>query len=215
MKTATPKNYGPAVSRFSLVRMRGLEPPRCHHHRLLRPARLPVPPHPQGTGCNYANGFRRCQLRKSCVREGGESGLYLRNLWFLCRRQSRRSRSKSRSRLRRARLKMFPVKRVLLRLGPRPSHRPSRASWQLTNLPHFLSIRPNTRRFRPWPNASVDIPIASTRTRLAAAISFFIGSFINVLPSTTIPPFRMVLSTTFCRLGIMILYRSGCRHDKR
>src|ERR1044071_4186501 len=29
-----------------LVRMRGLEPPRCHHHRLLRPARLPVPPHP-------------------------------------------------------------------------------------------------------------------------------------------------------------------------
>ncbi len=29
-----------------MVRMRGLEPPRCHHHRLLRPARLPVPPHP-------------------------------------------------------------------------------------------------------------------------------------------------------------------------
>jgi hypothetical protein len=27
--------------------MRGLEPPRCHHHRLLRPARLPVPPHPR------------------------------------------------------------------------------------------------------------------------------------------------------------------------
>src|SRR6185295_9038026 len=26
--------------------MRGLEPPRCHHHRLLRPARLSVPPHP-------------------------------------------------------------------------------------------------------------------------------------------------------------------------
>src|SRR6185369_7997613 len=33
-----------------LVRMRGLEPPRCHHHRLLRPARLPVPPHPQDAG---------------------------------------------------------------------------------------------------------------------------------------------------------------------
>ena len=31
-----------------MVRMRGLEPPRCHHHRLLRPARLPVPPHPRG-----------------------------------------------------------------------------------------------------------------------------------------------------------------------
>src|SRR5713101_2218024 len=30
-----------------LVGMRGLEPPRCHHHRLLRPARLPVPPHPR------------------------------------------------------------------------------------------------------------------------------------------------------------------------
>src|SRR5258705_9666930 len=29
-----------------MVRMRGLEPPRCRHHRLLRPARLPVPPHP-------------------------------------------------------------------------------------------------------------------------------------------------------------------------
>src|ERR1043166_8464242 len=41
--------------------MRGLEPPRCPHHRLLRPARLPVPPHPHGTGCHYANGFRRCQ----------------------------------------------------------------------------------------------------------------------------------------------------------
>jgi hypothetical protein len=53
-----------------LVRMRGLEPPRCHHHRLLRPARLPVPPHPQGTGCHYANGFRRCQPRKSCVARG-------------------------------------------------------------------------------------------------------------------------------------------------
>src|SRR2546423_2431304 len=58
---ATPKNYGsrfrdPVVPRFwrisnfayqDLVRMRGLEPPRCHHHRLLRPARLPVPPHPR------------------------------------------------------------------------------------------------------------------------------------------------------------------------
>src|SRR6266480_1471332 len=30
--------------------MRGLEPPRCHHHRLLRPARLPVPPHPRDNG---------------------------------------------------------------------------------------------------------------------------------------------------------------------
>ena len=30
-----------------MVGMRGLEPPRCRHHRLLRPARLPVPPHPR------------------------------------------------------------------------------------------------------------------------------------------------------------------------
>ena len=37
-----------------MVRMRGLEPPRCHHHRLLRPARLPVPPHPR-TGTHYTN----------------------------------------------------------------------------------------------------------------------------------------------------------------
>ena len=45
-----------------LVRMRGLEPPRCHHHRLLRPARLPVPPHPQRHGeSHYANAFRECQ----------------------------------------------------------------------------------------------------------------------------------------------------------
>ena len=38
----------PALALIFLVRMRGLEPPRCHHHRLLRPARLPVPPHPRG-----------------------------------------------------------------------------------------------------------------------------------------------------------------------
>ena len=43
-----------------MVRMRGLEPPRCHHHRLLRPARLPVPPHPHG-GSHYANGLGVCQ----------------------------------------------------------------------------------------------------------------------------------------------------------
>jgi hypothetical protein len=39
---------GPLLLQIELVRMRGLEPPRCHHHRLLRPARLPVPPHPHG-----------------------------------------------------------------------------------------------------------------------------------------------------------------------
>jgi pyridoxal phosphate enzyme (YggS family) len=30
-----------------LVRTNGIEPSRCHHHRLLRPARLPVPPRPR------------------------------------------------------------------------------------------------------------------------------------------------------------------------
>ena len=45
-ETAGPVNR-PAVELLRLVRMRGLEPPRCHHHRLLRPARLPVPPHPR------------------------------------------------------------------------------------------------------------------------------------------------------------------------
>ncbi len=44
-----------------LVRMRGLEPPRCHHHRLLRPARLPVPPHPRETNGHYANASKECQ----------------------------------------------------------------------------------------------------------------------------------------------------------
>src|SRR5215813_606595 len=73
-KTASSPNDEPAADKFRMVRMRGLEPPRCHHHRLLRPARLPVPPHPQGTGCHYANGFRRCQPRKSCVREGALPG---------------------------------------------------------------------------------------------------------------------------------------------
>ena len=63
----------PAVLEFILVRMRGLEPPRCHHHRLLRPARLPVPPHPQGTDCHYANGFRRCQPAKELCEEGALS----------------------------------------------------------------------------------------------------------------------------------------------
>src|ERR1043165_3136044 len=43
-----------------LVRMRGLEPPRCHHHRLLRPARLPVPPHPR-TEPDLTNAFMECQ----------------------------------------------------------------------------------------------------------------------------------------------------------
>src|SRR5882762_3118526 len=42
------KRASPAARPKIMVGMRGLEPPRCHHHRLLRPARLPVPPHPRG-----------------------------------------------------------------------------------------------------------------------------------------------------------------------
>src|SRR5436189_2627937 len=42
------KRRAPETRPELMVRMRGLEPPRCHHHRLLRPARLPVPPHPRG-----------------------------------------------------------------------------------------------------------------------------------------------------------------------
>ncbi len=30
------------------MRMRGVEPPRAEAHRHLKPARLPIPPHPQG-----------------------------------------------------------------------------------------------------------------------------------------------------------------------
>src|SRR6185436_4099095 len=54
---------GPDWARFisiKLVRMRGLEPPRCHHHRLLRPARLPVPPHPR-TESDLTNASVECQ----------------------------------------------------------------------------------------------------------------------------------------------------------
>src|SRR5438034_2791877 len=41
------KRRAPETRPDLMVRMRGLEPPRCHHHGLLRPARLPVPPHPR------------------------------------------------------------------------------------------------------------------------------------------------------------------------
>src|SRR5262249_18338954 len=39
-------NFSESFQEEILVRMRGLEPPRVLPHRLLRPARLPVPPHP-------------------------------------------------------------------------------------------------------------------------------------------------------------------------
>jgi len=52
--------------------MRGLEPPRCRHHRLLRPARLPVPPHPH-VEIHYANGLRQCQESTMSGRERAPS----------------------------------------------------------------------------------------------------------------------------------------------
>jgi hypothetical protein len=60
-KKGEPLGQGLAFSFCQkLVRMRGLEPPRCRHHRLLRPARLPVPPHPHA-GNHYANALKECQ----------------------------------------------------------------------------------------------------------------------------------------------------------
>ena len=61
-KKATPVNSDLGPPAMFLVRMRGLEPPRCHHHRLLRPARLPVPPHPQKWRGHYANEVLQCQM---------------------------------------------------------------------------------------------------------------------------------------------------------
>src|SRR5215813_15344198 len=37
------------------------------------------------------------------------------------------------------------------RFGPRPSQRPSRASWQFTNFAHFLSLSQSYPRPRPRP----------------------------------------------------------------
>jgi hypothetical protein len=82
--------------------------------------------------------LRRCDLR------------WLSKSRSRCRRR-RSNRSESRSR--RLRLKIFVAPKR--RLGPRPSQRPSLASWQLTNFEHFLShceaLRP-----RPWAIVSVD-----------------------------------------------------------
>ena len=61
-----------------MVRMRGLEPPRCHHHRLLRPARLPVPPHPR-TETHYTNRastVSRIAVR-SQSRRAAQKGFYV------------------------------------------------------------------------------------------------------------------------------------------
>ena len=35
------------ANRVGAMRMRGVEPPRAEAHRHLKPARLPIPPHPR------------------------------------------------------------------------------------------------------------------------------------------------------------------------
>ena len=55
---------------LKLVRTNGIEPSRCHHHRLLRPARLPVPPRPHVGNIDDTN------LREK-VQECGKDLLYL------------------------------------------------------------------------------------------------------------------------------------------
>ena len=61
---ASPVLSGLASFLKKMVRMRGLEPPRCHHHRLLRPARLPVPPHPHAVKslCEWVQTVSRKQI---------------------------------------------------------------------------------------------------------------------------------------------------------
>src|ERR1041384_707425 len=58
-----------------MVRMRGLEPPRCHHHRLLRPARLPVPPHPRTENRLYEDDPRESRRYSDADSNSFRSGL--------------------------------------------------------------------------------------------------------------------------------------------
>ena len=104
-------------------------------------------------------------------------------------RRQRRSSFKSRSRWRRLDLTLSLSRSRFRRrlktsekrerwLGPRPSQRPSRASWQLTNLEHLLSKRRDTLRPRPWPIASVATLTTINRlnTRIPNSFLCFIGS---------------------------------------
>ena len=63
------KSYYEVLQNNSMVPRVGLEPTRCHHHRILNPARLPIPP-PRHTGGHYNkeidshNGFWYIILKK-------------------------------------------------------------------------------------------------------------------------------------------------------
>src|ERR1044072_7156232 len=76
------------------------------------------------------------------------------------------------------------VKRERDLRGPRPSQRPSRASWQLTNFEHFLSqfeaLRP-----RPWAFTSVDIAkiinrLTTTIPNIFVEVEGFINSSLKI-----------------------------------
>ena len=123
------------------------------------------------------------------MRVEGVKNAYLRRRHRLCwkslsRHRSLRliRRSKSRSRCLRLRLKMFvnPARRF----GPRPSTRPSRASWQLTNFPHFLS-RFEALRPRPWAIASDDANVSTMPTTRIPNRFLDVKSFIKVPPLKT------------------------------
>ena len=57
----------------SEVRARGLEPPRALAHRVLNPARLPVPPHPRWFKDRAAGYPRRMATPEDRERESRES----------------------------------------------------------------------------------------------------------------------------------------------
>ena len=52
------------------MRMSGFEPPRYHYHRLLRPARLPVSPHPliNWIRLNITDVAETCQAASQLLR---------------------------------------------------------------------------------------------------------------------------------------------------
>src|SRR6185369_10429069 len=106
--------------------------------------------------------------------KGVKNGYLWRYRW---RRQFRLC-CQSRSRLRRLRSHLFESRSRRLRLkmlakpdrdrrGPRPSQRPSRASWQLTNFEHFLS---QFEALRPRPCAFALVDTAKIINRLIATI---------------------------------------------
>ena len=55
------------VAHIELVPRVGIEPTRCHHHRILSPARLPVPP-PRQSGDSITTVYRRGQRARQLLR---------------------------------------------------------------------------------------------------------------------------------------------------